>query len=488
MATKTKITKTTPKTTIYNKNNMSRSQVKDLQNSLIKAGYSVGKSGADGIWGKDTAAAVSAWKKSTGNNNTYGNTIGASNLAKIGSAGTKGTTTTTTKTPANTNRNAGVKTALGGSNLLGTSTIGKVARAFINNNPNSSPNAYLRALQSGLIEPLGSSELTVNPNIQSQWDTALADANTLYNTNAGQLGNVYNQGVNQANLTSDEAARQQYIAYMQNRKNLAEQLSTNGITGGASETALNQILNSYSSNLADTEASRQSALAELANEYNGNLSDLMAQLQSNQASINSQYGAMAQEDLANQKQNLLNGQISTLQAYINRQNELKEQNQAAKSQNAINSWNTKIQSKINAKNPKYTYVTSDGRLHYTNSQATANAAKALGAKVVERKDPKTTTKKGRSSKKKASSGSSISANDIESVWGITSSGNTNGVQTMTKALAEGRIPYALGSKQQSILTGTSANAAINYLENLTNKGKITTKQALTIAKKAGLNT
>lgn len=427
MATKTKITttKTTPKTTIYNKNNMSRSQVKDLQNSLIKAGYSVGKSGADGIWGKDTAAAVSAWKKSTGNNNTYGNTIGASNLAKIGSAGTKGTTT---KTPANTNRNAGVKTALGGSNLLGTSTIGKAARAFINNNPNSSPNAYLRALQSGLIEPLGSSELTVNPNIQSQWDTALADANTLYNTNAGQLGNVYNQGVNQANLTSDEAARQQYIAYMQNRKNLAEQLSTNGITGGASETALNQILNSYSSNLADTEASRQSALAELANEYNGNLSDLMAQLQSNQASINSQYGAMAQEDLANQKQNLLNGQISTLQAYINRQNELKEQNQAAKSQNAINSWNTKIQSKINAKNPKYTYVTSDGRLHYTNSQATANAAKALGAKVVERKDPKTTTKKSSSSKKTTKSSgskttSSSLAKTIAAVWGNSSSDN-----------------------------------------------------------------
>lgn len=427
MATKTKTTttKTTPKTTIYNKNNMSRSQVKDLQNSLIKAGYSVGKSGADGIWGKDTAAAVSAWKKSTGNNNTYGNTIGASNLAKIGSAGTKGTTT---KTPANTNRNAGVKTALGGSNLLGTSTIGKAARTFINNNPNSSPNAYLRALQSGLIEPLGSSNLTVDPNIQSQWNTALADANTLYNTNAGQLGNVYNQGVNQANLMSDEAARQQYIAYMQNRKNLAEQLSTNGITGGASETALNQILNSYSSNLADTEASRQSALAELANEYNGNLSDLMAQLQSNQASINSQYGAMAQEDLANQKQNLLNGQISTLQAYINRQNELKEQNQAAKSQNAINSWNTKIQSKINAKNPKYTYVTSDGRLHYTNSQATANAAKALGAKVVERKDPKTTTKKSSSSKKTTKSSgskttSSSLAKTIAAVWGNSSSDN-----------------------------------------------------------------
>ncbi len=473
MATKTKITttKTTPKTTIYNKNNMSRSQVKDLQNSLIKAGYSVGKSGADGIWGKDTAAAVSAWKKSTGNNNTYGNTIGASNLAKIGSAGTKGTTT---KTPANTNRNAGVKTALGGSNLLGTSTIGKAARAFINNNPNSSPNAYLRALQSGLIEPLGSSELTVNPNIQSQWDTALADANTLYNTNAGQLGNVYNQGVNQANLMSDEAARQQYIAYMQNRKNLAEQLSTNGITGGASETALNQILNSYSSNLADTEASRQSALAELANEYNGNLSDLMAQLQSNQASINSQYGAMAQEDLANQKQNLLNGQISTLQAYINRQNELKEQNQAAKSQNAINSWNTKIQSKINAKNPKYTYVTSDGRLHYTNSQATANAAKALGAKVVERKDPKTTTKKGRSSKKKGSSGSSTSVKDIESVWNKPSYSD---IVRNTAASRYGNSTY--GQKS----AGTGAESALSYIKSQYNAGNITEKQAKTLINK-----
>lgn len=474
MATKTKITttKTTPKTTIYNKNNMSTSQVKDLQNSLIKAGYSVGKSGADGIWGKDTAAAVSAWKKSTGNSNTYGNTIGASNLAKIGNTGS--TTTTTTKTPANTNRNAGVKTALGGSNLLGTSTIGKAARAFINSNPNSSPNAYLRALQSGLVEPLGSSKLTVDPNIQSQWNTALSDANALYNTNAGQLGNVYNQGVNQANLTSDEAARQQYIAYMQNRKNLAEQLSTNGITGGASETALNQILNSYSSNLADTEASRQNALAELANEYNGNLSDLMAQLQSNQASINSQYGAMAQEDLANQKQNLLNGQISTLQAYINRQNELKEQNQAAKSQNAINSWNTKIQSKINAKNPKYTYVTSDGRLHYTNSQATANAAKALGAKVVERKDPKTTTKKGRSSKKKGSSGSSTSVKDIESVWNKPSYSD---IVRNTAASRYGNSTY--GQKS----AGTGAESALSYIKSQYNAGNITEKQAKTLINK-----
>ena len=48
------------------KNGSSGSDVKKLQNALIKAGYSVGSSGADGIYGDATKKAVQAYQKANG--------------------------------------------------------------------------------------------------------------------------------------------------------------------------------------------------------------------------------------------------------------------------------------------------------------------------------------------------------------------------------------------------------------------------------------
>ena len=47
-------------------NGSSGSEVKKLQQALINAGYSVGSTGADGIYGSNTAAAVKAYQKANG--------------------------------------------------------------------------------------------------------------------------------------------------------------------------------------------------------------------------------------------------------------------------------------------------------------------------------------------------------------------------------------------------------------------------------------
>lgn len=341
---------------------------------------------------------------------------------------------------------------------------GKVNKAF---------NSYYNNVASGVSKPVGYDSVKADPGIQEERNVALSGAQNVYNTNAGQLGNVYNQGVNQANQAAEDAARQQYIVYKQNKNKLAEQLSSSGITGGASETALNSILNAYSSGLASNNSALQESLAKLGNEYQGNLSSLMAQLQQNQADINNRYAQLEQESLANNQNSFLSNAKAYAQAWLNAQNQKK-----------IDDWNSRVSANIQSKNPRFVYTESDGRLHYTNSKATAAAAKAQGYKVVENKTKNSTTKKSTNK----NSTKTKDGSDYSSVWGTSgSSGSKKNIeQAITNSLANGTLSYALGSKTQSPLTATSANAAINYLESLVNKGQITTSKARKYAKNAGL--
>lgn len=372
--------------TIYRKGSTSTSEVKKMQQGLKDKGYYKGN--VDGVWGSGTSSALSAYKSATGGSNSYGNSFGKETTDKLygttsGSSGTK---------------SSGAKGGVG--------FMQNVIKS-VSNNPTTYGTAYYNALTSGGMNPIGSDKLTADPNIQNQWNMALGGAQDLYNTNAGQLGNVYNQGVNQANQAAEDAARQQYIVYKQNKNKLAEQLSSSGITGGASETALNSILNAYSSGLASNNSALQESLAKLGNEYQGDLSSLMAQLQQSQAAINNQYGQMQAEDLANQKKQLAESQASALEAYLQQQQQRK-----------INDWNSKVSANIQSKNPTYVYTDTNGKLHYTNSKATAAAAKAQGYKVVENKKKNSTTKK---STKKNSKSQSKDGSDYSSVWGTSGS-------------------------------------------------------------------
>lgn len=365
--------------TIYRKGSTSTSEVKKMQQGLKDKGYYKGN--VDGVWGSGTSSALSAFKSATGGSNSYGNSFGKETTDKLYGTNSSGT------------KSSGSK---GGRGFM------QNVIKSVSNNPTTYGTAYYNALTSGGMAPIGSDKLTADPNIQNQWNMALGGAQDLYNTNAGQLGNVYNQGVNQANQAAEDAARQQYIVYKQNKNKLAEQLSSSGITGGASETALNSILNAYSSGLASNNSALQESLAKLGNEYQGDLSSLMAQLQQSQAAINNQYGQMQAEDLANQKKQLAESQASALEAYLQQQQQRK-----------INDWNSRVSANIQSKNPAYVWTDSDGRLHYNNSSAAASQAKAQGYKVVENKTKNSTTKKSTNK----NSTKTKDGLDYSSVWG-----------------------------------------------------------------------
>ena len=84
------------------KNGSSGSEVKKLQQALIKAGYDVGKTGADGVLGKNTEAAIKKYQKDNGlavdgiaGKNTQGLLYGTSsnNSNKTNKTNTGGNTT-----------------------------------------------------------------------------------------------------------------------------------------------------------------------------------------------------------------------------------------------------------------------------------------------------------------------------------------------------------------------------------------------------------
>ena len=392
--------------TINRKGTTSTSDVKSIQKALKDKGDYNGN--VDGIWGNQTSSAISNFKRDTGGSNTYGNSYGNETLRKLfptsGSSSSRGSSSGRGGSSSSSSNRGN------SSGSLMKGVLGMVSN--IAKNPTQASQAYLKYLQSG-GNPIGSENLVADPNIKQQWDDALAASQQYYDNGIGQLGNIYSSGADQANLNADEMARQQYILYKQNKNRLAEQLSTNGITGGASETALNSILNSYSANLSENEAARQAALASLRNEYQSGMSDLLGQLQQNQANINSQYGQLQRDDLANQRAQLAEAQKSAFESYLEN-----------KSANSVNNWNAKVSANIQAKNPRFVYTDNNGRLHYTNSQTTAATAKAQGYTVVDRTSYDKKKPSGKSNNSKSSSTNNSSKVDM-SVWDKTPSPKKN---------------------------------------------------------------
>lgn len=394
---------------IYRKGTASTSSVKEMQTALKKGGYYKGK--VDGVWGNGLSSAISNFKKATGGSNSYGNSFGAETIKKLftNTSPFGSTPKTRSSRSPSSSLSSNAPTYLGN----GLTAWGNYVRDPSSGN-RLTLDTYLNNLRSGQ-EAFGANKIQADPGIQEQWNAALNSAQDIYNTNAGQLGSVYNQGVSQANQAANDAARQQYIAYRQNKNKLAEQLSSSGITGGASETALNGILNAYSSGLASNDAALQEALAKLGSEYQGDLASLMSQLQSSQANINNQYGQMQAEDLANRRQQLADSQMSALESYLNQAQ-----------QNKVNAWNNRVSSNIQAKNPNYVWTDSDGRLHYNNSSAAAAAAKAMGYTVTDNRKNKTSNKSNRTYGTTSKKSRSTSSTNYSRVWGSTPNKSNSG--------------------------------------------------------------
>lgn len=126
-----------------------------------------------------------------------------------------------------------------------------------------------------------------------------------------QLLDKYNSSTKNVNADAAESLRQAYVNRMLSQKNLAQQMSAQGLSGGASETTMANLLNNYGNARNNIENTKANNLANLSSTYNDNYANAVQSY--NNALADSQSEKMRYAmDLENA---LANNQISTERSY-----------------------------------------------------------------------------------------------------------------------------------------------------------------------------
>lgn len=139
--------------------------------------------------------------------------------------------------------------------------------------------------------------------VRDKYAKALTDYTNQRNTEA-------NRARTQVNNQYDTAQRQNYVNYMQNRKDLPEQMARMGISGGASETSALRAQTNYENNYNNAERSRgtelnniNNTLADTLNTYrmtaDANMNDEIAQNRQLRANYEKQLQQEAEQRFAN---------------------------------------------------------------------------------------------------------------------------------------------------------------------------------------------
>lgn len=109
----------------------------------------------------------------------------------------------------------------------------------------------------------------------------------------------------QLNGATDKALQEAYINRMLQQRNLQQQLSAQGISGGASETTQASMLNNYQNSRNDLETEHTRQLSDLMQTYQNNMAALEQQKASGENASLSQYQTALSNLAANNGVNLV---------------------------------------------------------------------------------------------------------------------------------------------------------------------------------------
>ena len=136
-----------------------------------------------------------------------------------------------------------------------------------------------------------------------------------YNDTLAQLQGQYDYGAQQVNQNADRAQQQAYINYMMSKRDLPQQLVALGLTGGASESRLAGLYNSYGNARNEVDTGRNNDISSLLQTLNQNKS---AALQNYNAAISDDaarklaYQMELEQNLANQTADILTDKYNML--------------------------------------------------------------------------------------------------------------------------------------------------------------------------------
>lgn len=180
-------------------------------------------------------------------------------------------------------------------------------------------------VQQAVSDPLASYREQVLSQLKAAQDAEQKARDEAYQKAAAAQQSAYQNNVNQLNGATNNALREAYINRMLSQRNLQQQLSAQGISGGASESTQASMLNNYESSRNDLEQERQNQLANLMQTYQNNMAALEQQRASGQSASLNQYQLALANLAANNGVNLLNlsqgttasGQTTPSAHYVN---------------------------------------------------------------------------------------------------------------------------------------------------------------------------
>lgn len=111
--------------------------------------------------------------------------------------------------------------------------------------------------------------------LDSAYNSKLSNLDNSLNSTKQQLSSQYDYSKGNINSSAEDALRQAYINRMLSEKNLNQQLTAQGLSGGASESVRAGMLNNYGKSRNTIDDTRMKNIAGLDQTYNSNLADVL---------------------------------------------------------------------------------------------------------------------------------------------------------------------------------------------------------------------
>ena len=121
------------------------------------------------------------------------------------------------------------------------------------------------------------------------WNTKSSALKDNLNSTLSGLQRQYDSSKNEVNADANKSLREAYINYMLNRKNLNQNLSAQGIGGGAAESTQAGMYNNYGTSRNNINTTLNDNLTSLENMYQGNIASAQQQYNSAYANALSDY-------------------------------------------------------------------------------------------------------------------------------------------------------------------------------------------------------
>ena len=121
--------------------------------------------------------------------------------------------------------------------------------------------------------------------IAESYNTAKGTLDTNLQSNNGQLEQQANYSRQLANVDAEQAMREAYINQMLSRRDMAQWLTSQGLTGGATETTRAALENAYQNARAEVDATRAKNVNDINLNYNSNIAEAIQQYNSQIAEL-----------------------------------------------------------------------------------------------------------------------------------------------------------------------------------------------------------